>query len=180
MTHSAGIVLWRVAPADSLGEPVSSGEIEVLLAHPGGPFWAKKDEHAWSIPKGEFDPHTESAWEAARREFEEEIGAPCPADHPVALPPFRAGKKTLHAWLIAGDFDPTTVTAEDDHRSMVEMVWPPRSTSVVTFPEVDRVEWVRLDRAVHKLHKGQAPLVAAVRHALGPQERPWSGLGPPP
>lgn len=167
MVQSAGIVLWRSGRGTAGDEPTARDTIEVLLAHPGGPFWARKDQHAWSIPKGEFDPDTEPAWHAARREFEEELGVPCPAEDAIALPSFRAGNKTLHAWLVAGDIDPTSIGPDDDHRSTVEMVWPPRSGSVVTFPEVDRVEWVGLDRAAEKLHKGQAPLVAAIRHALG-------------
>lgn len=167
MRHSAGIVLWRPAPGTVSNRAPTAAEIEVLLAHPGGPFWASKDDHAWSIPKGEFDPDEEGPWDAACREFEEELGAPCPHHRATALEPFRAGKKLLHPWLVAADFDPAPITPDDTHRSMAEIVWPPRSGSVVTFPEIDRVEWVPLDRAARKLHKGQTPLVDAVRSALG-------------
>lgn len=158
MAHSAGIVLWR-----STGEPGEAdpgSRIEILLAHPGGPFWAKKDEHAWSIPKGEFDPDEEPAWQAARREFEEELGVEPPVADAVALAPFRAGTKTLHAFAVEGGFDPSAISPDDRHRSMVEIVWPPRSKQMATFPEVDRVAWTRLEEAAPKLHKGQAPLVA--------------------
>lgn len=164
MTHSAGIVLWRIGPSDppAIHEPI----IELLLAHPGGPFWASKDEHAWSIPKGEFDPDHESPWDAARREYEEELGVAAPVDGAVTIPPFRAGKKILHAWAVAGDFDPATIRADDEHRSTVQTVWPPRSKTLITFPEVDRVAWVGLDEAPSKLHKGQAPLVEAIRRCI--------------
>jgi predicted NUDIX family NTP pyrophosphohydrolase len=156
MNHSAGIVLWR------RGE-----ELEVLLVHPGGPFWANKDEHAWSIPKGEFDPSDEVAFEAACREFEEELGAAPPTGTAVVLEPFRAGRKTLHVWLLEGDFDPATISADDRHRSMVELTWPPRSGRTVTFPEVDRAQWVALSGAGTLLHKSQARIVELVADALG-------------
>lgn len=158
MTHSAGIVLWR-----------QRAELEILLVHPGGPFWANKQDHAWSIPKGEFDPSDESAFDAACREFEEELGSPPPTVPAIGLQPFRAGKKTLHAWLLEGEFDPTTVTPDDVHRSMVEITWPPRSDRTVSFPEVDRAQWVTLSAAVALLHKGQAPIADLVRDGLSPQ-----------
>ena len=155
MEHSAGIVVWR-----------KRTEVEMLLVHPGGPFWANKDEHAWSIPKGEFDPADEAAIDAARREFEEELGVPPPAGPSIALPPFRAGKKTLHVWLVEGEFDPGTITGDDVHRSMVEMVWPPRSDRSASFPEVDRARWVELSGAVSLLHKGQARIVDLIEGEL--------------
>ncbi len=163
MSHSAGIVLWRRGHDGSAG-------IEILLAHPGGPFWASKDEHAWSIPKGEFDPATEAALDAARREFEEELGTvvPASADAPVAIPPFRAGRKTIHAFAVEGDLDPATIGPEDRHRSLVTTVWPPRSDREIEFPEVDRVAWFPLERVQHQLHKGQAPIVPALIEVLAP------------
>ncbi len=159
MTQSAGIVLWRRR----------SATLEVLLVHPGGPFWASKDEHAWSIPKGEFDPDVEAAVDAARREYEEELGIAPPdttTSPPVTIPPFRAGRKTIHVFAVEGDFDPTSIDPEDRHRSLVTMTWPPRSDRTVEFPEVDRVEWCPIDQASAKLHKGQAPVVAGVLAAI--------------
>ncbi len=152
MNHSAGIVLHRQGPAGT----------EILLVHPGGPFWANKDEHAWSIPKGEYDPDTEDGEEAAVREFAEELGQPVPDGPRRALPPFRAGKKTIAAWLVAGDLDP------DDLRSNTfELEWPPRSGRMASFPEVDRAAWFLLDGQVEtRLHKGQRPLVELVSDAL--------------
>lgn len=164
MTQSAGIVLWRRRSA------TSSTALEVLLAHPGGPFWAKKDEHAWSIPKGEFDPGAETAVDAARREFEEELGTACPdatTSPLVTIPPFRAGRKTIHAFAVEGDFDPAAIDPEDRHRSLVTITWPPRSDRTIQFPEVDRVEWFSIDQATAKLHKGQAPVVAGFLAVLG-------------
>lgn len=154
-THSAGIVLHRVL----------NGADEILLVHPGGPFWAAKDEHAWSIPKGEFDPETEAAIDAAAREFAEELGQPLPTepdqDHWIELPVFRAGKKTIHSWLVEGDLDPESVMSNH-----FEMEWPPRSGKLASFPEVDQARWFSLQDAPSKLHKGQAPLCGFVDQAL--------------
>ncbi len=138
--NSAGIALYR---------STSSG-LEILLVHPGGPFWANKDEHAWSIPKGEYDPETESAIDAARREFAEELGSSAPDGEAIPLPPFRAGKKQIRAFLIHGDLDVSNVVSND-----VQLEWPPRSGNVQSFPEVDRAAWFDLDTATSKLHKGQ-------------------------
>ena len=156
--NSAGIVLYRlVAPSD----PSVESSTEILLVHPGGPFWGNKDQHGWSIPKGEFDPETEDGREAAWREFEEELGHPVPKpvkpDRVIPLPPFRAGRKTIHAWLVKGDLDPTTIVS-----STVEIEWPPRSGRRQTVPEVDRAAWFGLSLARTKLHKGQTGLVDLV------------------
>lgn len=150
--------MWRRGPRADV-DPL---DIEVLLVHPGGPFWSKKDEHGWSIPKGEFDPATETALDAACREFFEELGCDVP-DAPMAeLVPFRAGKKKLHPFMVEGDFDAERVQPDDQHRSMVEIEWPPRSGNLQRFPEVDRAQWVPLTDAESKLHKGQGPLVALI------------------
>ena len=155
-THSAGIVLHRVV----------NGTDEILLVHPGGPFWAGKDQHAWSIPKGEFDPETEAAIDAASREFAEELGQPAPAGSDrrawVELRPFRAGKKSIHSWLVEGDLDPAGIVSNH-----FEMEWPPRSGKVSSFPEVDQACWFSLQDAPSKLHKGQVPICGLIETTLG-------------
>jgi predicted NUDIX family NTP pyrophosphohydrolase len=137
--------------------------IEILLVHPGGPFWANKDEHGWSIPKGEFDPNVEDSESAARREFHEELGTPAPSEQARPIPPFRAGRKTIHPWVIAADFDSSTVNSNE-----IELEWPPRSGRFISVPEVDKAQWFTLDQARTKLHKGQAPIVDLIIDALKP------------
>jgi predicted NUDIX family NTP pyrophosphohydrolase len=149
--HSAGIVLHRARP----------GGPEILLVHPGGPFWAEKDEHAWSIPKGEYDPGTEDGETAAAREFAEELGRPVPDGPRRELPPFRAGRKTIRAWLVEGDLDPEGIES-----NTFELEWPPRSGRLQAFPEVDRAAWFDLETAAARLHKGQVPLCRLVADAL--------------
>ena len=165
-TSTAGIVVWRRSASSPLDGSILDGGIEILLVHPGGPFWAKKHEHAWSIPKGEFDPATETAQDAAFREFLEETGLPVPEGEIVTLDPFRAGKKQLHAFAIEGDLDADVIQPDDEHRSMVELEWPPRSGQKQQFPEVDRAAWVALSNAGEALHKGQGPLVDQLKVRL--------------
>lgn len=141
-------------------------EVEILLVHPGGPFWVNKDEHGWSIPKGEFDPDTEEPEAAARREFAEETGQAAPTGPTVALKPFRAGSKKIWAWLVRGDLDPETVVS-----NTFEMEWPPRSGKQQSFPEVDRAAWFPLDQARSRLHKNHANLVDLVTEALPELDR---------
>lgn len=135
--------------------------MDLLLVHPGGPFWAGKDKHAWSIPKGEFDPETEDPRSAALREFAEELGCPPPGGPMVALSPFRAGSKTIWAWLVEGDLDTSTIVSNE-----FEMEWPPKSGRMQSFPEVDRAAWFPLDQAREQLHKNQTSLVDLVTGAL--------------
>jgi len=144
---SAGILLFRRA-ADGP---------QVLLVHPGGPFWARKDEGAWSIPKGEYEPGDDPR-AAALREFEEEIGSPLsPAavarliDLGTARQP---GGKLVTAWAAQGDLDPETVVS-----NTFEIEWPPRSGRMRTFPEIDRAAWFRVDEARVKLLRGQLPFL---------------------
>jgi predicted NUDIX family NTP pyrophosphohydrolase len=154
VTHSAGIVLWRSG---------DDGEPEILLVHPGGPFWSGKVEHAWSIPKGEFDPVSEAAEECARREFAEELGTALPtAVDPVPLAVVKASGKHIHPFLVEGDFDPSRLVS-----NTTEIEWPPRSGRRVRIPEVDAAAWVRLAEAERLLHKGQAGLPALVRFEVG-------------
>ncbi|MEO8201763.1 MAG: NUDIX domain-containing protein [Gemmatimonadota bacterium] len=143
MKHSAGILLYRLR---------SHGP-EVLLVHPGGPFWARKDQGAWSIPKGEVI-EGESAETAARREFEEETGK-CPEGVGIELEPIRqSGGKTVFAWAVLGDFDPANLRS-----NTFAMEWPPRSGRMTDFPEVDRAEWFCLPTARTKINKAQANLL---------------------
>ncbi len=130
------------------------GKREVLLVHPGGPFWARKDEGAWSIPKGEIGGG-ETPIEVARREFEEELGAKAPDGELVSLGVVRqAGGKLVRAWAAPGDLDVEGV------KSMTfELEWPPRSGRKQAFPEVDRAAWFDLEEARRKILAGQAPFI---------------------
>ncbi len=131
-SRSAGLLLYRHTPQG----------LEVLLGHMGGPFFRKRDAGAWTVPKGEYDPG-EPAWEAARREFEEELGLPPPDGEAVPLGEVRqAGGKTVTAWAVEADLDPATVVP-----GTFELEWPPRSGRIQEFPELDRVAWFPLDRA---------------------------------
>jgi len=141
--HSSGILLYRRKGAG----------IEVLLVHPGGPFWMKKDLGAWSIPKGEYD-ESEDPLEAARREFEEETGRSIQGEF-IALPEVRqSSAKIVTAWAVEGDFDPAQLRS-----NTFSMEWPPRSGKLQEFPEVDRAEWFALEVAREKILKGQLPLL---------------------
>lgn len=142
---SAGILLYRRAAAG----------IEVLLVHPGGPFWAKKDEAGWSIPKGAAEPGEDLAT-AARREFAEEVGAVPPGDL-VPLGEFKQSDKLVAAFALEGDFDPAAIVS-----NTIEVEWPPRSGRRITVPEVDRAAWFDLDTARTKLHLGQRPMIDAL------------------
>ena len=149
---SAGLLLYRLAP-----------EPQVFVAHMGGPFWAKKHAGAWSIPKGEYDPDTEGALDAARREFREELGVDAPEVEWAELGTFAysSGKKVV---VFAGDG--AGFTASDFTFGTFEMAWPPRSGKTATFPEVDRAEWMGLDATREALVKGQRPAIDALAVAL--------------
>jgi len=147
---SAGLLFFRTRP----------GTLEVLLVHPGGPFWVRKDDGAWSIPKGEIS-EGEDVLAAARREVEEETGAK-PSGPFVALDPVRqAGGKVVFAWAVESDFDPATLRS-----NVFEMEWPPRSGRRQAFPEVDRAEWFSLEKAARKILKGQVPLLRQLEDRL--------------
>lgn len=142
--RSAGLLLFRRSEAG----------VEVLLGHMGGPFWAKKDAAAWSLPKGELDPD-ETPELAARREFEEELGLPAPSGDYLELGEVKqSGGKVVTAWAVAADLDPAAVVP-----GTFEMEWPPRSGRLQEFPEIDRVSWFALDAAREKLLKGQLPFL---------------------
>jgi predicted NUDIX family NTP pyrophosphohydrolase len=139
--RSAGIVLYRRG----------AGGLEVLLVHPGGPFWTKKNGGAWSIPKGEYEPGDDPL-EAARREFEEELGSAPPEGATVELGEVRQKSgKLVRAWALEGDIDATAA-----HSNTFTIEWPPRSGRMQEFPEVDRAEWFGLDAAREKINPAQA------------------------
>jgi predicted NUDIX family NTP pyrophosphohydrolase len=138
-----------------------NGALEVLLVHPGGPFWAKKDEGAWSIPKGEAAPG-EDLLARARQEFHEETGFVAEGRF-QALPPIRqAGGKIVHAWAIAGDCDAAAIKS-----NTFTLEWPPRSGRIAEFPEVDRAGWFDLPTARRKIIKGQVALLDHLQQLLG-------------
>lgn len=145
--RSAGLLLFR-------GDPT-----EVLIAHMGGPFWSRKEVGAWSIPKGEFDPEHESASDAAAREFEEELGLAPPEGERIDLGSFRysSGKKVT---VFAVDGAGFALVGMRFGEFSIE--WPPRSGRTQSFPEVDRAEWVSLDRARDLLVAGQRPALDAL------------------
>ena len=143
---SAGLLLYRKTDDASV--------IEVLLAHPGGPFWRNKDEGAWTIPKGEFADN-ENPLVAAKREFEEEFGAKPPAGDYLQLKPIKQKNgKIVHAWAVECDFDPKTLKS-----NTFEMEWPPKSGRMQSFPEVDRAQWFTPELAKKKTLAGQDALI---------------------
>jgi predicted NUDIX family NTP pyrophosphohydrolase len=148
--RSAGILMYRRGPRG----------LEVLLVHPGGPFWAKKDLGAWSIPKGEYDGDEEPL-AVAVREFKEETGLrPTGAFRPLGEI-VQAGRKVVTAFAVEGDFDPTKLTS-----NTFELEWPPRSGRKATFPEVDRAEWFAPDQAREKILPAQRELIERLLGAI--------------
>lgn len=150
--QSAGILLHR-----DRGQGV-----EVLLVHPGGPFWARKDAGAWSIPKGEF-LEGDDPFAAARREFSEELGLQAPPGEPVALGSVKqSATKVVFAWSIAGDLDVSEIKS-----NTFELEWPPKSGHMKVYPEVDRAGWFTLDVAQARIVKGQLLLLQKLAEILG-------------
>ena len=149
--QSAGILLYRAR----------QGKLEVLLVHPGGPFWSKKDLGAWSIPKGEFVDGEEDSRTAAFRELKEETGWDLNGET-IALDPIQQkGGKRVYAWGLEADIDPTTLRS-----NTFPMEWPPRSGTMKNFPEVDRAEWFPLDAAEERILPSQLPLLADLERKL--------------
>lgn len=146
MKQSAGLLLFRER----------DGRLEVLLVHPGGPYWAKKDLGAWTIPKGEITAG-EDPLAAARREFEEETGARAEGEAVALMPRRQAGGKLVHAWMLRGDLDAAAVKS-----NTFSLEWPPRSGRQREFPEVDRAAWFTLDEARRRILKSQAPFLDEV------------------
>jgi len=152
---SAGLLLYRF----------NDGLLEVLIGHPGGPFWAKKDDGAWSIPKGEYTDD-EDPWHAARREFEEELGKPPPDGPRIDFPPLKQPSgKIIAAFAVRGDLD---LAGTVSNTFTVE--WPKGSGNVREYPEIDRAEWFSVTEARSKLLKGQRPLLDQLMDAVGDAE----------
>jgi predicted NUDIX family NTP pyrophosphohydrolase len=149
-TSSAGLLLYRIRHA----------AIEVLLVHPGGPYWKTKDDGAWSIPKGEFSG-AEYPLVAARREFFEETGVAIEGDLRALKPIQQSGGKIVHAWAVEGDLDPTTIVS-----NTFDIEWPPRSGRLQSFPEIDRAAWFALPEATRKILRGQMPLLEELAQML--------------
>ncbi len=147
---SAGLLLYRQRP----------GGPEVFLVHPGGPFWAKKDAGAWSIPKGEAAPG-EALLAAAQREFQEETGLSITGDFRALDPVRQPSGKLVHAWAVEQDYDAAAIRS-----NTFEMEWPPRSGRKQAFPEVDRAAWLDLASARVKITKGQLPLLNQLERLL--------------
>ncbi|MGO9120890.1 MAG: NUDIX domain-containing protein [Desulfomonilaceae bacterium] len=141
--HSSGILLFRFR----------SDKLEVMLVHPGGPFWARKDEAAWSIPKGLFD-ETENALDAARREFNEETGLEVDGKFIELGEVKQPSGKIVHAWALEKDLDVTRIESNS-----FTMEWPKNSGKIREYPEVDRADWFDLDQARKKILKGQVALL---------------------
>ncbi len=140
---SAGILLYRF----------TNNDLEVLLAHPGGPFYKKRDMGVWSIPKGEFDEN-ENPRDAAIREFKEELGADVSGDMIELTPVLQKSGKEVLAWAVESDFNPYDIVS-----NTFSLEWPPKSGKIREFPEVDRVEWFDIQTASGKIISGQIPLL---------------------
>lgn len=146
MKKSAGLVMYRF----------KEGRLELFLVHPGGPFWVRKDDGAWSIPKGEY-LHGEDPLEVARREFTEETGFEAQGEFLELTEIRQPGGKMVKAWAFAGDCDPSLICS-----NTFSLEWPPHSGRFSDFPEVDRAGWFESGAARLKILKGQVPLIDEV------------------
>jgi len=151
--QSAGLIMFRIRER----------ELEIFLVHPGGPFWAKKDLGAWSIPKGEYT-EAEDALEVARREFFEETGFEATGEFRELTAIRQAGGKRVRAWAFQGDLDPDALKS-----NTFSMEWPPRSGRQAEFPEVDRGDWFSVDVAREKILKSQIALIDELCELAGQQ-----------
>ncbi len=153
--NSAGILLYRI----------KNGKLQVMLVHPGGPFWAKKDKGVWSVPKGEFNPN-ESAREAACREFREETGNEVSGDFMDLSPVKLKSGKIIYAFALEHDLDTSSIVS-----NTFEMEWPPKSGKTQEFPEVDKGAWFEPDVAREKINPGQVPFIDELEKKLGTDHR---------
>lgn len=150
--RSAGLLVYRM----------KNGRLEVLIVHPGGPFFAKKDDGIWTIPKGLYD-NGENALDAAAREFEEEVGVPAPKGTYIELGEIkRKDGKHIKAWALEGDIDEKNINS-----NTFELEWPPRSGKMREFPEVDRAQWLDLGSAAKKLQSAQVEFLHRLASKLG-------------
>lgn len=154
MKRSAGILAFRK----------SEVSWEVFLVHPGGPFWKNKDEHAWSVPKGEFTEE-ENPFNAAKREFREETGFTITGSFIELKPVRQPGGKIVHVWAVEADLDPAEIIC-----NTFMMEWPPGSGKEIELPEVDKTEWFLLQNAYQKIHKGQIPVLEQFENLLESRE----------
>ncbi len=152
-TRSSGLLLFRRGPAGP----------QILLGHMGGPFWASRDEHAWTIPKGLHEEGEDDALAVAEREFAEEMGQPAPPGEVISLGTVRSGSKVISVFAREGDLDPATVVS-----NTFEMEWPRGSGRMESFPEIDRAVWADVDEARRLLVKGQHPFLDRLAEAIGP------------
>lgn len=153
MKKSAGILLYRL----------KSNRFEFLLAHPGGPLWGKKDDGAWSIPKGEFDGD-ETPIEAAKREFKEEMGEGISGEY-IPLKPVKTKSKLIYAFAIRSDFDTSKIKS-----NTFKMEWPPNSGNIQEFPEIDKGDWFDVNTAKIKLLPSQLPILEELIDKLDAKE----------
>ena len=151
--QSAGLLLYRR----------HGGRIEVLIGHMGGPFWAGRDEHAWSIPKGLADGGEADGLVVAEREFREEMGGPAPGGPVIDLGSVRSGSKRIRVYAREGDFDADAAVS-----NTFEMEWPRGSGHMQRFPEIDRAAWVGVDEATRLLAKSQLPFLERLCAEVGP------------
>jgi predicted NUDIX family NTP pyrophosphohydrolase len=150
MKQSAGILAYRR----------SENNFEVFLVHPGGPYWKNKDQHAWSIPKGEFDA-VEAPFNAALREFKEETGFSVSGNFIEFNPVKQPGGKIIFIWAIEADFDPETIKSNS-----FSLEWPPKSGKMIDVPEIDKAGWFTPGEARQKIHKGQIPVLEQLAKKL--------------
>ncbi len=152
LANSAGLLLYRRR----------HGRLEVFLVHPGGPYWSRKDQGAWSVPKGLLNAG-EDELRAARREFKEETGFDAPIGHERDLSVFRLPSgKQLHVWAVEGDCDPGQLNS-----NLFEMEWPPKSGRIAPFPEADRGDWFEREEALVRITRGQRPVIEKFYAGLG-------------
>jgi predicted NUDIX family NTP pyrophosphohydrolase len=148
--QSAGIILYRL----------EEEKLHIFLVHPGGPFWQKKDEGSWSIPKGEF-LDGENPLKAAKREFEEETGSKLSGNFIELIPVKQKGGKTVYAWAVQGNINPDTIIS-----NTFTIEWPPKSNKLVTYPEADKAAWFNADIACIKINPSQVALIDDLKSKL--------------
>jgi len=152
---SAGILLYKL----------ENSELQVLLVHPGGPFWSKKDTGAWSVPKGEFT-EGEEPLEAAKREFYEETGVEISGDFLSLTPVKMKSGKLVYAYAIENEFDISKLKS-----NTFKIEWPPKSGNEKEFPEIDKAEWMNIATAVQKINESQMPLIEELLRLKGSKDQ---------